>query len=87
MEDFATSLFAIGACDLSYLLCLDDGLSFVIVGMAEDSRGDYSELWVSKPTTFKYEDTSDAQEFVDNYLSVPESSGFLYKENSLLIVE
>lgn len=86
-EDIATSLFANGACELSSLLFLDYGLSFVIVGMAEDSRGDYSELWVSKPTTFKYEDTSDAQEFVDNYLSVPESSGFLYKENSLLIVE
>ena len=65
-EYILAGLLAEGAASESnmvYVLEYDKAHTFF--GLAEDSDGNFTELWLSKPTTFKYSDRSDAKEFVE----------------------
>ena len=82
-DEIANSLFSQGELpDPFTIFYLDYDTSFVFVCMGEDANGDFTRLWSSKPANFVYEDASDAQEFVDNYIYNTNNSPAPYRSEA-----
>lgn len=82
-DEIANSLFSQGELpDPFTIFYLDYNTSFVFVCMGEDANGDFTRLWSSKPANFVYEDASDAQEFVDNYIYNTNNSPAPYRSEA-----